>query len=120
MINGKKKEAKKRMAEVKKIPSRGLAPTERSVVRKSAASEVSQMKPQGIKSKPATYRDEVKGSEGWFKEVGEYYGPKIRTAAKLNAIKKGPTPIERDMKKQQLMREYKKNSASGAKKSTKK
>ena len=122
IIGAKKKASKARMAEVKKIPSRSLSPSssEMEMRKKKAASEVASVKPQGVKSKPASYRDEVQGNETWMKERMEYYGPKIRTAAKLNAIKKGPTPIERDMKKKQLMSDYKKNSAAGAKKATKK
>ena len=87
MMFGKKKEAKKRMAEVKKIPSRPLLPSssEMEMRKKKAASEVASVKPQGVKSKPAGYRDEVQGNENWMKERMEYYGPKIRTAAK-NAI----------------------------------
>ena len=123
MMLGKKKEAKKRMAEVNKIPSRPLLPSssEMEMKKKKAASEVASIKPQGVKSKRVFYPGvQVEGNERYMSNVMKKQGKEIKNAAALNAIKKGPSPIERDMKKKQLMSDYKKNSAAGAKKATKK
>ncbi len=127
IIGAKKKASKARMAEVKKIPSRSLAPTEKAVMKKNAASEVKKIKPQGISRKvnlPEThYGDIINGDDGDMRGVMEHmriHGSNIRKAAAANSKKKALSPIQKDMKKQELMREYKKNSATGAKKATKK
>ena len=53
IISSKKKAAKARMADVKKIPSRGLTPTDKSVAKKSTPAYVSSsMKPKGISVRP--------------------------------------------------------------------
>lgn len=96
IIGAKKKASKARMAEVKKIPSRGLAPTEKAVMKKNAASEVKKIKPQGISRKvnfPEThYGDIINGIDGDMTDVVQHmkiHGSNIRKAANANRNKRG-------------------------------
>ena len=124
IISSKKKVAKARMAEVKKIPSRGLAPTDKSVARKNAASEASKIKPKGISADTGGFPDSHYGSlprtmsgEG----MGDYvehmgvHGKRIQAAAERNSLKKRMSPIERDIKKQAMIKAYQSGSAKSTK-----
>ena len=110
IIGAKKKASKARMAEVKKIPSRGLAPTEKAVMKKNAASEVKNIKPQGISRKvnfPEThYGDIIKGIDGDMTDVVQHmktHGSNIRKAANANRIKRsanaGPVKMQQKIKR---------------------
>jgi hypothetical protein len=110
IIGAKKKASKARMAEVKKIPSRGLAPTEKAVMKKNAASEVKNIKPQGISRKvnfPEThYGDIIKGIDGDMTDVVQHmknHGSNIRKAANANRNKRssdvGPVKMQNKIKR---------------------
>jgi hypothetical protein len=110
IIGAKKKASKARMAEVKKIPSRGLAPTEKAVMKKNAASEVKNIKPQGISRKvnfPEThYGDIINGIDGDMTDVVQHmkiHGSNIRKAANANRIKRsanaGPVKMQQKIKR---------------------
>jgi hypothetical protein len=130
IIGAKKKAAKARMADVKKIPSRGLAPTDKSVARKNAASEASSVKPKGISAKPMTeFPDRHFGAvpTSMSGEGMEYYanhmkihGDAVKKGVDKINMKKRMSPIERDIKKQAIMKEYQSGSAKSTKSAPKK
>jgi hypothetical protein len=128
IIGAKKKASKARMAEVKKIPSRGLAPTEKAVMKKNAASEIKKIKPQGISRKvnlPEThYGDIINGDDGDMRDVVQHmknHGSNIRKAADANRKKKsanaGPVKMQHKIKR---LPDTVVKVQVGAKKSTKK
>lgn len=132
IMGGKKREEKKaaqsRMAEVKKIPSRGLAPTDKSVARKNAASEASSVKPKGISAKPITeFPDSHFGAlpvsmsgegMGQYTRHMQVHGNQIQKGVDKINMKRRMSPIDRDIKKQQLIKEYQSNNESGSTKFT--
>jgi len=125
IISSKKKVAKARIAEVKKIPSRGLAPTDKSVARKNAASEASKIKPKGISAKPFTeFPDSHFGAlptsmsgEGMdqYTRHMQVHGNQIQKGVDKINMKKRMSPIERDIKKQAIMKAYQSGSAKSTK-----
>jgi hypothetical protein len=129
IISSKKKAAKARMAEVKKIPSRGLAPTDKSVARKNAASEANSVKPKGISAKPMTeFSDSHFGAvpvnmtdrmDVYAAHMGDHAKAVKKGVDKIN-MKKRMSPIERDIKKQAIMKAYQSGSAKSTKSAPKK
>ena len=130
IIGAKKKAAKARMADVKKIPSRGLAPTDKSVARKNAASEASSIKPKGISAKPMTEFSDShfgavptsmsgEGMDVYAAHMGDHAKAVKKGVDKIN-MKKRMSPIERDIKKQAIMKEYQSGSAKSTKSAPKK
>lgn len=125
IISSKKKVAKARMAEVKKIPSRGLAPTDKSVARKNAASEASSVKPKGISAKQITeFPDSHFGAlpvsmsgegMGQYTRHMQVHGNQIQKGVDKINMKKRMSPIERDIKKQAIMKAYQSGSAKSTK-----
>ena len=122
-----KKAAKARMAEVKKIPSRGLAPTDKSVAKKNAAAEVSKIKPKGISARPITeFPDShfgavpvnmADGMDVYAAHMKDHARSVKKGVDKIN-MKKRMSPIERDIKKQAIMKEYQSGSAKSTKSAT--
>ncbi len=124
IISSKKKVAKARIAEVKKIPSRGLAPTDKSVARKNAASEASKIKPKGISADTGGFPDRHYGSlprtmsgegMGDYVEHMKMHGDAVKKGADKINMKKRMSPIERDIKKQAIMKAYQSGSAKSTK-----
>ena len=124
-----KKAAKARMAEVKKIPSRGLAPTDKSVAKKNAPAYVStKIKPKGISARPIKEFPDSHFGALPVSMSGEGMGDYAQhMKAHGNAIKKGVdkinmrktmSPIDRDAKKQAIMKEYQSGSAKSTKSAT--
>jgi hypothetical protein len=107
IIGAKKKASKARMAEVKKIPSRGLAPTKKEVAKKNAASEVQKMKPQGISRKvnfpESHYGDVINQFDGDTMQHMKNHGTNIRKAADANRKKRsanaGPVKMQNKIKR---------------------
>ncbi len=130
IISSKKKVAKARIAEVKKIPSRGLAPTDKSVARKNAASEASSVKPKGISAKPITeFPDSHFGAlpvsmsgegMGQYTRHMQVHGNQIQKGVDKINMKKRMSPIERDIKKQAILKAYQSGSAKSTKAAPKK
>ena len=129
IIGAKKKAAKARMADVKKIPSRGLAPTDKSVARKNAANQASKIKPKGISAKPMTeFSDShfgavpvnmTDGMDVYAAHMGDHAKAVKKGVDKIN-MKKRMSPIERDIKKQAIMKAYQSGSAKSTKSAPKK
>jgi len=130
IIGAKKKAAKARMADVKKIPSRGLAPTDKSVAKKNAASETSKIKPKGISAKPMTEFPDShfgavptsmsgEGMDVYAAHMGDHAKAVKKGVNKIN-MKKRMSPIERDIKKQAIMKAYQSGSAKSTKAAPKK
>lgn len=129
IIGAKKKASNARMAEVKKIPSRGLAPTEKAVMKKKAASEVNKIKPQGISRKvnlPEThYGDIINGIDGDMTDVVRHmrnHGTNIRRYTddlnrKKRSANAGPVKMQNKIKR---LPDTVVKVQAGAKKSTKK
>jgi hypothetical protein len=125
IISSKKKVAKARIAEVKKIPSRGLAPTDKSVARKNAATQASKIKPKGISAKPMTELPDshfgalpvsMSGEGmGQYTRHMQVHGNQIQKGVDKINMKKRMSPIERDIKKQAIMKAYQSGSAKSTK-----
>lgn len=126
-----KKAAKARMAEVKKIPSRGLAPTDKSVAKKNAPAYVStNMKPKGISVRPIKeFPDShfgalpvsMSGEGMWdYEQHMKAHGNAIKKGVDKINTRKTMSPIDRDAKKQAIMKEYQSGSTKGTKAAPKK